>query len=79
MQGAINSFIQAAIKGRYLALIAFALVVVAGAIAWITLPIEAYPELANPQVRVITLVPGKGPEEVEKLVTVPLEKEVNGA
>lgn len=78
MQGAINSFIQAAIKGRYLALIAFALVVVAGAIAWITLPIEAYPELANPQVRVITLVPGKGPEEVEKLVTVPLEKEVNG-
>lgn len=47
-------------------------------VAFKLLPIEAYPELANPQVRVITLYPGKGPEEIERLVTVPLEKEMNG-
>ena len=78
MQQLINAFIEAALRGRYLTLFATLVVVIAGIAAWKLLPIEAYPELANPQVRVISLVPGKGPEEVEKLVTVPLEKEMNG-
>jgi cobalt-zinc-cadmium resistance protein CzcA len=78
VQDLVNKFIQAAVRARYLTLLAFLVLIITGGIAWITLPIEAYPELANPQVRVITLVPGKGPEEVEKLVTVPLEKELNG-
>src|SRR5271168_4988002 len=43
-----------------------------------SLLLEAYPDVANMQVRVITLVPGKAPEEVERLVTIPLEKELNG-
>lgn len=42
------------------------------------LALEAYPDIANMQVRVITQVPGKAAEEVERLVTVPLEKELNG-
>src|SRR3984957_9641639 len=42
------------------------------------LPLEAYPDIANMQTRVITLVPGKAAEEVERLVTIPLEKELNG-
>ncbi len=63
----IDDFIDAAIKGRYLTLFACIAVFIAGVIAWKLLPIEAYPELANPQVRVISLVPGKGPEEIEKL------------
>ena len=78
MQGVINHFINSALKARYLTLIATLVVVIAGIIGWKILPIEAYPELANPQVRVITLYPGKGAEEVEKLVTIPLEKELNG-
>ena len=43
-----------------------------------TLALEAYPDIANMQVRVITQVPGKAAEEVERLVTIPLEKELNG-
>lgn len=78
MDRLVNSFINSALRGRYLTLAATALVLIAGIIAWRSLPIEAYPELSNPQVRVITLVPGKGAEEVERLVTVPLEKEMNG-
>lgn len=78
MLQSIDDFIDAAIKGRYLTLFACIAVFIAGVIAWKLLPIEAYPELANPQVRVISLVPGKGPEEIEKLVTIPLEKEMNG-
>jgi heavy metal efflux system protein len=42
------------------------------------LPLEAFPDIANMQVRVITQVPGKAAEEVERLVTIPLEKELNG-
>ena len=42
------------------------------------LPLEAYPDVANMQVRVITQIPGKAAEEVERLVTIPLEKELNG-
>ncbi|HEY9793037.1 MAG TPA: CusA/CzcA family heavy metal efflux RND transporter [Candidatus Obscuribacterales bacterium] len=43
-----------------------------------SLQLEAYPDVANMQVRVITQVPGKAAEEVERLVTIPLEKELNG-
>src|SRR5581483_2470092 len=78
MHSIISQFINSALRGRYVTLAASLIVVVAGFIAWKLLPLEAYPELANPQVRVITLYPGKGSEEVEKLVTVPLEKEMNG-
>jgi cobalt-zinc-cadmium resistance protein CzcA len=42
------------------------------------LALEAYPDIANMQVRVITQVPGKAAEEMERLVTIPLEKELNG-
>lgn len=65
-------------KGRFVTLIASAVLILAGYVAWKALPIEAYPELSNPQVRVISLVPGKGAEEVERLVTAPLEKELYG-
>src|SRR6185369_2322689 len=56
-----------------------ALILVAcGIVAYQHLPLEAYPDVANMQVRVITQAPGKAAEEVERLVTVPLEKELNG-
>ncbi|HEY9786900.1 MAG TPA: CusA/CzcA family heavy metal efflux RND transporter [Candidatus Obscuribacterales bacterium] len=78
MHSIIGSFINSALKGRYLTLAASALVIFAGVVALKILPLEAYPELANPQVRVITLYPGKGAEEIERLLTIPLEKELNG-
>lgn len=39
---------------------------------------EAYPDFTNPMVQVITKMPGKSAEDVERLVTIPLEKELNG-
>lgn len=39
---------------------------------------EAYPDFTNPFVQVITKMPGKSAEDVERLVTIPLEKELNG-
>src|SRR6059036_1084871 len=51
---------------------------VAGAVAFWHLPIEAFPELADPQVYVITLFPGHAAEEIERQVTLPIEQELNG-
>ncbi len=44
-----------------------------GVSAFRTLPIEAFPDVTDTQVTVITLFPGRAPEEVEKQVTIPLE------
>src|SRR2546428_696048 len=51
---------------------------VAGVLAFWRLPIEAFPELADPQVYVITLFPGHAAEEIERQVTLPIEQELNG-
>src|SRR4029453_16025778 len=61
--------------------IAFALLVafvVAAAAAFQRLPIEAYPDVTNIQVQVITLWPGHAAEEVERFVTIPVENALNG-
>src|ERR1043165_2750322 len=49
-----------------------------GIVAFINLPIEAFPDVSDIQVNVITLYPGRAPEEVEKQVTMPLETVLNG-
>src|SRR5256886_15476377 len=51
---------------------------VAGVLAFWRLPIEPFPELADPQVYVITLFPGHAAEEIERQVTLPIEQELNG-
>lgn len=49
-----------------------------GVYAWETLTVEAYPELGDVAAQVTTQVPGLAAEEVEQLITVPLEREING-
>ncbi|HEY0456946.1 MAG TPA: efflux RND transporter permease subunit, partial [Verrucomicrobiae bacterium] len=43
-----------------------------GIVAFKNLPIEAFPDVSDIQVQVITLFPGRAPEEVEKQVTIPV-------
>lgn len=49
-----------------------------GIAAFRSLPIEAFPDVTDTQVTVITLYPGRAPEEVEKQVTIPLEIALSG-
>jgi len=58
----------------------FATIVIAilGLRAYLDTPIEAYPDVTNTQVTVITQLPGNAPEEIERRITVPLERELNG-
>ena len=54
------------------------LFIASGIAAFRSLPIEAFPDVTDVQVSVITLFPGHAPEEVEKQVTIPLEIELSG-
>ncbi len=49
-----------------------------GAISFQTLPIDAYPDLSPPHVEIITQWPGHAAEEIERLISIPLEVEMNG-
>lgn len=73
-----DHIIRKALEFRYI-VVAFALLLLmAGVWAFQNLSMEAYPDFTSPLVRVITMYSGKGAEEVERLVTIPLEKELNG-
>ena len=52
--------------------------IAAGIMAWRDLPIEAFPDVTNINVQVITLWPGHATEEVERMVTIPVENQMNG-
>jgi cobalt-zinc-cadmium resistance protein CzcA len=69
----INQLIQLAIRQRVLVLIAAIVMLAWGAFSFTQLPIEAYPDVMNTEVVVITQWPGHAAEEVEKQVTIPLE------
>ena len=63
---------------RAVVLVFLVLFVLAGVNAYVHLPVEAYPDVTNVSVQIITLFPGHAAEEVERLVTIPLENEMNG-
>src|SRR2546426_3183363 len=67
-----------ALHRRFTPLALALLLTVGGIISYPRLPIEAYPDVADVQVDVITIWPGRAAEEVERLITVQLEKELNG-
>ncbi len=74
----INHFVDWALHNRFLVIAAAVLLLIWGAIAFHNLPVEAYPDVANNYVQVITQWPGRAAEEVEQQVTVPLEIVMNG-
>ncbi|HTS59094.1 MAG TPA: CusA/CzcA family heavy metal efflux RND transporter, partial [Terriglobales bacterium] len=74
----IRAFVDFALNNRFVVLSASILIFVWGMIAFHNLPVEAYPDVANTWVQIITQWPGRAAEEVEQQVTIPLEIHVNG-
>src|SRR3954466_9775679 len=74
----IHKLVQMALRQRFLVLMLTVLLIIAGVISFQRMPVDAYPDLAPPQVELITQWPGHAAEEVERLVTLPLELEMNG-
>lgn len=77
MKKILDSIVEYFYEHQYITILGLILILVGGLWAHHTLETEAYPEFSDPTVRVITLYPGKGAEEVERTVTIPLEKEMN--
>jgi cobalt-zinc-cadmium resistance protein CzcA len=74
----IRVLVDFALNNRLLIVAAAFLLLIWGAISFHNLPVEAYPDVANNYVQVITQWPGRAAEEVEQQVTVPLEIAVAG-
>src|SRR5580658_2711424 len=74
----IRNLVAFALNNRFMVLSVALLLFIWGIIAFKQLPVEAYPDVANVWVQVITQWPGRAAEEVEQQVTVPIEIQMNG-
>ncbi len=74
----IRNLVDFALNNRFLVVVIAILLFVWGVISFQRLPIEAYPDVANNYVQVITQWPGRAAEEVEQQVTIPVEIAMNG-
>src|SRR6202042_3057342 len=74
----IHRIVQSALQQRFLVLMLVLFIAIGGTFSFERMPVDAYPDLAPPMVEVITQWPGHAAEEVERLITLPIEVEMNG-
>jgi len=74
----IGALVNFALKNRMLVLALGVLLLIWGIVSFHSLPVEAYPDVADKYVWVITQWPGRAAEEVEQQVTIPIEIQLNG-
>ncbi len=74
----INRIVASSLRQRFLVVLLTVVLIGAGSRSLNRLPVDAYPDLSPPMVEVITQWPGHATEEVERLITVPTEREMNG-
>jgi heavy metal efflux system protein len=74
----LRQLIELCVRRRLPALVVTAGIAAYGVSAYLSLPVEAYPDVTNVQVIVIAQLPGQAPEEIERQVTVPIERVLNG-
>lgn len=74
----LNKIIDAALSTRIIVLIFIGALIATGVYAIYTMPVEAFPDLTNNQITVVTEAPSMPPTEVEQLVTFPIEQAMMG-
>ncbi|MET1085169.1 MAG: CusA/CzcA family heavy metal efflux RND transporter [Burkholderiales bacterium] len=74
----MEKLITFALQQRVFVIAASLVIAIAGVQAWQKLPVEAFPDVQDVQVLVVTQVPGQAPQEVERAVTLPIEREMSG-
>src|SRR5277367_1336253 len=73
----LRYIIAFSLRNRYFILFASIALIVCGVIVSKNMPIEAFPDVTNTEIDIITQWPGQSAEEVEKLVTIPIEIALN--
>jgi len=77
MQKILKSVLAFSLKNKYFILFAWLILAVAGVITFKKMPIEAFPDVTNTEVVIITQWPGRSAEEVEKFISIPIEIALN--
>ena len=75
----LNHVIAWSLRNRWLVLAAGILLLILGGRKITELPIDVFPDITAPQVTILTEAPGMSPQEVEALVSFPIESSINGA
>ena len=76
--GMIHRIVQMSLRQRFLVIMLVLFMSFWGVVSFQRMPVDAYPDLSPPMVEIITQWPGHASEEMERLVTIPLEVEMNG-
>ncbi|HKT12579.1 MAG TPA: CusA/CzcA family heavy metal efflux RND transporter [Terriglobia bacterium] len=74
----IHRIVRFALSQRFFIIVLVGFLIVGGVLSFEKMPVDAYPDLSPPLVEVITQWPGHAAEEVERLITVPIEIQMNG-
>jgi cobalt-zinc-cadmium resistance protein CzcA len=77
MSKILKGVLAFSLKNKYFVIFATLLLVVYGVITFRNMPIEAFPDVTNTEISIITQWPGRSAEEVEKFVTIPIELAMN--
>ena len=77
MNKTLRAILAFSLKNKYFIYFATIILVIYGVITFVNMPIEAFPDVTNTEITVITQWPGRSAEEVEKFVTIPLEIALN--
>lgn len=77
MKRFIKSIITFSIKNRYVVIFATVVLAIWGIVSFLKTPIEAFPDVTNTQIIIVTQWPGRSAEEVERFVTIPIELAMN--
>jgi len=73
----IKSIIAFSLKNKFFVFFSLAIIIIWGIVSYLNTPVEAFPDVTNTQITIITQWPGRSAEEIERYVTIPIEIEMN--
>ena len=75
----IKNIIAFSLKNRFIIFFGITIVVIWGVVSYLRTPVEAFPDVTNTEIIIITQWSGRSAEEIERYVTIPIEIEMNSA